>query len=502
MDHGEIERIDRITRLLHELLAGGNPERIPLDGDPGDEIRQAGEAANRLADELERAAAAAAGLAEGQLGEEIPRSLSVINGLKSVQSILRHLNWLTARVAGGDFRQRADFMGDFSHSFNWMVERLDADQRVLRELNRFLDTVTQAVPDALLVVDRDYRIVLANQSLLELAGVADPVAAGLHCYEVLREMPAPGAEGGKACLCARVFASKEPVRSWQVPCRLVTAERVLDLAASPVLAEDGEVGQVVLICRDASERLKFEARLFETRKAQSLNVMAGSIAHHFNNLLTVVLGYQAMVLPALPRESKAAAQIEAAQRVAQQAAELSALMRTYVGQDRKKIEALDLSALVREAAALLEPAECEGIEFRYRLAPGLPAVPGDAQQIRQAVAAVIRNSVEAVQPGTGILDLATERRTCTLAELRDLPLYEGQPAGDYVSVEVRDNGAGMDAETARRTFEPFFTTKFTGRGLGLALVHGILRGHKGIASLETASGQGTTVRLLFPVSPA
>ena len=163
---------------------------------------------------------------------------------------------------------------------------------------------------------------------------------------------------------------------------------------------------------------------------------------------------------------------------------------------------LDLNSLVMEMGHLLEVSTSKKAVLTYDLADGLPATQADEVQIRQVVMNLITNAAEAIGEGTGAV---TMRTGVTFVDGQRLSSYyakEPLPEGDYVYLEVSDDGCGMSAETLERLFEPFYTTKFTGRGLGLAAVLGIVRGHHGAITIESELAKGTTFRVLLPVSAA
>jgi CheY-like chemotaxis protein len=175
-------------------------------------------------------------------------------------------------------------------------------------------------------------------------------------------------------------------------------------------------------------------------------------------------------------------------------------MLAYSGKGQFVIEPLNLSKLVEEMAHLLEVSVSKEATLKYRFGPSLPSIQGDATQIRQVVMNLIINASDAIGVGSGVISVSTGLMHADRAYLEDAFVDEGLPEGDYVFLEVADTGAGMDVETQERIFDPFFTTKFTGRGLGLAAVLGIIRGHRGTVKLHSETGKGTTFKVLFPAT--
>jgi two-component system cell cycle sensor histidine kinase/response regulator CckA len=173
-------------------------------------------------------------------------------------------------------------------------------------------------------------------------------------------------------------------------------------------------------------------------------------------------------------------------------------MLAYSGKGRFVVGHYDLSELVREMAQILKVSVSKDATLRYNFAADLPAVEVDATQMRQVIMNLITNASEALGNQSGIISVSTGVMDCDRSYLVDSYLDDKLPEGKYVYLEVADTGGGMDEETQRRIFDPFFTTKFTGRGLGLAAVLGIVRGHQGAIKVYSEVGQGTTFKVLLP----
>ena len=173
-------------------------------------------------------------------------------------------------------------------------------------------------------------------------------------------------------------------------------------------------------------------------------------------------------------------------------------MLAYSGRGRFVIEPLNLSDLVHEIAHLLETSITKSAQLRFEFPAELPLVEADATQMRQVVMNLIINASEAIGEQNGLITLRTGTIQADRAYLADACPIEDRPAGPYVYLEVTDTGVGMDEATCTRVFDPFFSTKFTGRGLGLAAVLGIVRGHRGAIKIRSAPGRGTTFTVLLP----
>ena len=273
----------------------------------------------------------------------------------------------------------------------------------------------------------------------------------------------------------------------------------------PEFDEEGNVHHLLCVVTDTTlvkqaeeERRRLDQQMQQTQKLESLGVLAGGIAHDFNNLLVAILGNAGLALMELPKESPARQTVQAIETAAQRAAELTRQMLAYSGKGKFVIELLNLSKVVEEMAHLLEVSVSKRAVLKYRFAPNLPLIEGDATQIRQIIMNLITNASDAIGERSGVISISTGLMHCDRAYLQSSYLDSDLPEGDYVYVEVADTGEGMDEATRERIFDPFFTTKFTGRGLGLAAVLGIVRGHSGAIKLYSEKGRGSTFKVMLP----
>jgi len=251
---------------------------------------------------------------------------------------------------------------------------------------------------------------------------------------------------------------------------------------------------------EEANKEELDAQIQHTQKLESLGVLAGGIAHDFNNLLVGILGNADLALDELDPGSSAARTVAEMKTAAKNAAELTRQMLAYSGRGKFLVQPISLSDVVKTMGHLLEVSVSKQAVLRYRLADDLPSVEADVSQIRQVVMNLILNASEAIEGKSGVISVSTGASHCDTEYLERTYLNDGLPPGDYVYVEVADTGPGMDEETRDRMFDPFYTTKFAGRGLGLAAVLGIVRGHKGAINVYSEAGEGTTVKVMFPAS--
>ena len=227
-------------------------------------------------------------------------------------------------------------------------------------------------------------------------------------------------------------------------------------------------------------------------------MLAGGIAHDFNNLLTAILGNINLAQMCTPEVSPAQPYLENMEKAVQRASNLTRQMLAYSGKGRFVVAPLDLNQVVEEMSHLLGVSISKKVSLRFHLQKGLPALMAEASQIQQVVMNLVTNASEAVGDAEGTVSIRTGLLVYSQEELaRD---FFGQTIapGAFLTLEVSDTGQGMGPEVQARIFEPFFTTKFTGRGLGLSAMQGIVRGHKGGIRVYSESGKGTTFKLIFP----
>jgi signal transduction histidine kinase len=254
------------------------------------------------------------------------------------------------------------------------------------------------------------------------------------------------------------------------------------------------------LAEEIGEREALAYALVEAQKRESFITLVGGIAHNFNNLLATILGNAELALLELPPDSPAQVSIVPITIAAQRAAALNREMLMYAGEGHFLLQALDINTLVDDMSDVVGASIARRVMLTTQLAPQLPAVIADATQVRQALAHLIANAVEAIGDADGTIHVATG--VCELDQVTLAATYHAPdlPAGTYVTLAVSDNGSGMDAATSARVFDPFFTTKFPGRGLGLAAVLGIVRGLRGAVSVQSTPGQGTTMQMAFPAA--
>ena len=299
------------------------------------------------------------------------------------------------------------------------------------------------------------------------------------------------------------IARGERVEHFETVRRKKSGELIdVSLTISPIRDAAGRIVGASHVARDITDRKRLDAQLRHSQKLESLGVLAGGVAHDFNNLLTGILGNTSLALETLPPDNPARRILKDVLSASERASHLTRQLLAYAGKGRFIIEPINLSGLVREISKLIQTSIPKNVQLRLDLREDIPFIQADSSQLQQIIMNLVINGAEAIGPEengtvlvtTGIQNVDEHYLLTTIGEAAELTV------GTYVSLEVHDSGCGMDQATINRIFDPFFTTKFAGRGLGLAAVQGIVRGHKGALKVYSTPGQGTTFKILFPAT--
>lgn len=398
-----------------------------------------------------------------------------------------------------------DEEGNITHYLGYLVDITERKQTqlALQESENLLNDVFESIRDGISVLDTDLTILRLNGVMKEWYCNNLPLE-GKKCHECFHDSPVPC----DPCPAVRCIQSGKVEREI-LPGLPGSSIEWIELFGYPIKdPQSGKITGIVELVRDITrrrhaeeERLKLESKIQQAQKFESLNVMAGSIAHNFNNLLMMVLGNLELAQWGVSENNKENEYLLNAKKAAKRAADLSTLMLTYVGQNFTDRKVIDLSQSLEELTGMLEMVTGKKAKLMVKPVKKQLLVRSDPDQLRQVVVNLVTNAVEAIADSQGVVSIATGIMFCQESFLRQTISGENLQEGDYVFIEVSDNGCGMDEETRQKIFDPFFTTKETGRGLGLSTVLGIVRSSKGAISVDTRTTEprkGTTLRVLFP----
>jgi two-component system, cell cycle sensor histidine kinase and response regulator CckA len=264
---------------------------------------------------------------------------------------------------------------------------------------------------------------------------------------------------------------------------------------------------LMVIGRDATEekrledqKKQIESQMLHVQKLESLGVLAGGIAHDFNNILMAIIGNADLALMTMTSSQSSSNYIHEIKHAARRAADLAHQMLAYSGKGHFIIEPLDINKAICEITALLDVSVSKKASLNLELTDDLPLVKADSTQLCQIIMNLVINASEAIEDNNGNINIQTGVVDCNRSFFSKAWIDDKLPEGQYVFVQVTDTGCGMDKDTQSKLFEPFFTTKFTGRGLGMSAVLGIIRGHKGTITVHSEPGKGSTFTVYLPAA--
>ena len=402
-----------------------------------------------------------------------------------------------------------------------VTERVARDEQRERDRERLEEAVTERTqelaesearfraladhaPELVSEFDQDGRYTFANAAFRELLGREPVGLIGTTPEELIHPADLPKSREGMTHALRQTATTHALHRlrhangSW----------RWFDNTGRAYRAAQGEL-RFVSIGRDVTEarqieeeRRRLHEHMQEAQRLESLGVLAGVIAHDFNNLLAVILGNLTVLPEDADRDPDTAERLRRIRAAAHHAEDLTEQMLAYAGQSVAEMAPLDLSQLIRDTGELLRASVPKQCQLVFELSDAPQFVEGDTTQLRQVLVNLVINAAEALGGNSGRVWIRTESRELDAATLADGFGSTERAPGAWITLEVADDGPGMDEGQRRRVFEPFYSTKRSGRGLGLAAVLGIAGAHRGVLRVESAPNRGTVFQLLLPPSEA
>jgi PAS domain S-box-containing protein len=348
-----------------------------------------------------------------------------------------------------------------------------------------------AIDDIITIHDQDMRIIRANKAACKLFQMAPAALIGKHCYEVFRggSEPCPG--------CPELLALQTLTSQRATICH-ANLGKTFAAAAFPVTDSTGAT-IFVHIAKDISELMKMEERLRQSQKMEAIGTLAGGIAHDFNNILAPILGYGELAQTRIPPQTPLASDLQQIITAALRAKDLVQQILAFSRQAPQERRPLRPHLVIKEALKLLRASLPTTIEICEEIATDCGTILADPTQLHQIVMNLCTNAYQAMRESGGILGVrlfkaAIEEKDSKVVSSEILP-------GNYVQLEVSDTGCGMDHATLERIFEPYFTTKAKGQGtgLGLSVVHGIVKGYQGQITVYSEPGKGTCFHVYLPL---
>ena len=381
-----------------------------------------------------------------------------------------------------------------------VTERANAEEALRMAETRYKNLFEEA-NDIVYTHDFQGKFTSLNKEGERLSGYSREEAAKISVYEII----APEYRE-KALEMTRRRLQGEQVGKYEIEILHKNGSRIPVEVSARLIIHDGKPVGVQGIARDITERRRaeeqrqaLERQVQHAQKLEGLGVLAGGIAHDFNNLLVGILGNASLATRRLPKDSPVHTYLKRVEKAAQRAAELTNQMLAYSGRGTFVVRPLHLDKMAREIVELAQVGVSKKITFHFDFEENIPPVMGDVSQMHQVMMNVITNAAEAIGEDVGSITVGAKRATLDAGALSKVYFHVDPTPGEYICLSISDTGCGMDAEQKSKIFDPFYSTKFAGRGLGLAALLGIVRGHKGAVNVYSEPGKGTIFKLYFPV---
>jgi len=371
-------------------------------------------------------------------------------------------------------------------------------EEALKKSEEFNRSILESVDEGFIVIDRDYRVVSAIRAFIEQTGMDLGDMTGKHCFEISHHCMAPCYKEGEMCAVKQVFDTGESRAVIHTHHDVKGTAIYVETKAYPLTKdESGKVLTVIEIIVDVTEKKKLEAQLRHAQKMEAVGTLAGGVAHDFNNILNVIIGYGVMLLDRLGDDALSKEQLNEVLSAADRAANLTKRLLTFSRKQVMEVKPVNVNELILGMDKMLSRIIGEDIVFAMELASRKIIVLADSGQIEQVLMNLISNA-RYVMPKGGRLTISTGTK-----EMDDayITAYGYGKPGTYALISVTDTGSGMDAETQKKIFEPFFTTKGIGEGtgLGLSIVYGIIKQHDGYINVYSEPGAGTVFKIYLPL---
>lgn len=382
-----------------------------------------------------------------------------------------------------------------------ITERKKAEKALIESEQRYRE-LTDLLPQTVFELDLKGNFIFVNRYAYEATGYSpEDVKKGFNVLQIIapedrekamnniKEVLTAGRQGGCEYTVIRKDGTRFPVISYSSP--IIIEGRPAGLR--------GIVVDITEQKKAEEERRKLEVQLLQAQKLESLGILAGGIAHDFNNILTGILGYADLAIMETAKDSPVKEYIQQLVISSRRAADLTKQMLAYSGMGKFLIRPFNLSEVVKNMSKLVEVSVSKKCLLTYNLRENLPVIEGDIAQIQQVIMNLIMNASEAIGDNNGDITISTGIINYDGIYVSGI-MAKNLQKKDYVYLEIKDTGSGMTEEIQNKIFDPFFTTKFTGRGLGLAAVLGIVRGHHGTITASSKPGSGSTFTVFLPVS--
>jgi len=356
--------------------------------------------------------------------------------------------------------------------------------------------------DRIRLVDRDLRIIWANKTTTREINITPEELVGKICYELFaeRDTPCPGCPMTKALKSGKI----EHAALHQPKSKGIHGESYWDTYAVPIKDELGNIVNLIEISRNITERKKteeekerLETQLHQSQKMEAVGTLAGGIAHDFNNILAIILGNAELASADVPDWNPASHSLKEIQKASIRAKDMIQQLLAFSRKTDGESKPLNMAPIIKESMKMLRSAIPTSVEFREHVSDDPCTVMGDAAQINQIVMNLVTNAADAMSKEGGLLEVTLEK----IILGQEKPCFDWVLSpGAYVRLRMRDTGEGIDPKVMDRIFDPYYTSKEVGKGtgMGLSVIHGIVKRHGGGIRVESELGKGTLFEIYFP----
>ncbi|MCP4023478.1 MAG: PAS domain S-box protein, partial [Desulfobacteraceae bacterium] len=548
----DIARLDEITKAIHGLLNGHFIQEIELLNTKEDEISQLCSYVNRLIKEQWQLYEEILRISKGDLSPKIKSRLPAANSLKSLQAALLHLTWQTKQITKGDFKQKTDFLGEFSQSFNSMIEKLDSNNQTLLDEIKARQKVENKLINAYdhlerLVQERTTELKVSNIKLKKQIRERNQIQAALKENEekyrsIFENSPLGIVHFDRfgvitACnenVCEILGSSVEKLIGFD-SLKSVKDQKMLTVISevlsgnksqyegryysatgniskpvranfAPIWSTDKSVIGAIGIFEDITQHLealedktRLEAQLQHAIKMEAVGTLSGGIAHDFNNVLGIILANAEVAMEDIPEWNSARKNLEDIKSACNRAKSVVKQLLSFTRRTKPEKKNVKILPIIDESIKLLRPSIPSFIDIKLNIPKDCVPINADSTQIQQVLINLCTNAAQSMEKDGGVLEIGL-----TQIELKkELRLtYQLLEPGNYILLSIRDTGPGIEPAIMERIFDPYFTTQEQGEstGMGLTVVQNIIKSHQGGISVESEQGKGTAFKVYFPVS--
>jgi len=365
-------------------------------------------------------------------------------------------------------------------------------EELLVNKEKFIRNILDTVDEGFIVLDRDYRILIANRAYCRQIGEPCDLVIGRHCYEMSHKISRPCYEEGEECAVRHVFETGEPHSALHRHPDAKGSILYVETKAFPIKDSDGVVTSVIETINNITEKYLLEEERVKTQKLESIGTLAGGIAHDFNNLLQGVFGYISMAKMIHDQKEKSLAMLEQAEEALHMSVNLTNQLLTFSKGGKPLMKLIRLEPAIENAVKFALSGS--HTDYRLDITPDLWPVEADAGQFAQVVQNIVVNANEAMS-GRGTVTISA----CNM----DIPAKVNSRlpgGGRFVRIDIQDTGAGISEQNISKIFDPYFTTKEKGSGLGMATSYSIIKNHGGLIEINSELNRGSTFSIYLPAS--